>query len=64
MTDAAIRAQFSPLPECWCWCFCLVSAGGGVADQTSGIVQATVGGNSLRLPNASGEFDALIGPTP
>lgn len=38
--------------------------GGGVADQTAGIVQATVGGNSLRLPNGSDEFDALIGPTP
>ncbi len=38
--------------------------GGGVADQTSGIVQSTVGGNSLRLPNGSDEFDALIAPAP
>ncbi len=37
--------------------------GGGVADQTAGIVQSTIGGNSLRLPNGSDEFDALIGPT-
>ena len=36
--------------------------GGGVADQTSGIVQSTVGGNSLRLPNGSDEFDALMHP--